>query len=84
MTESAYCTVTPAKVRMQYAQDVASWGCVTNTLYLVGWRIFTSLQSHIMTGTGKSWQLNRAAPLGNEAVGIMTRYPTQSYYPDTE
>ena len=31
-----------------------------------------------------SWRLCSAPPLGNEAISTMTRYPTQSHYPDTE
>ena len=31
-----------------------------------------------------SWLLCNAAQLGNQITGTMTRYPTQSHYPDTE
>ena len=31
-----------------------------------------------------SWTLYSAAPLGNQAASTMTRYPTQTYSPDTE
>ena len=31
-----------------------------------------------------SWQLYNAAPLGNQPAGIITQYPTQSHYLDTE
>ena len=31
-----------------------------------------------------SWQLYRVAPLGDQAKGIMTWYPSQSHYPDPE
>ena len=31
-----------------------------------------------------SWWLHSVALLGNQAIGTMTRFPTQSHYPDTE
>ena len=31
-----------------------------------------------------SWQLYGAAPLRKQTAGTLTRYPTQSHYPDTE
>ena len=31
-----------------------------------------------------SWRLYSAVPLGNQTMGIMTRFRTQSHYPDTE
>ena len=32
----------------------------------------------------QSWRLSSIAPLGNQAAGTMTQYPTQSHYPNTE
>ena len=34
--------------------------------------------------SARSWLLHNAAPPGDQATNSMTRYPTQSYYPDTE
>ena len=44
---------------------------------LVGGRVPTCDSAH-------SWLLDSAASLEHEAAGIMTYYPTQSHYPDTE
>ena len=31
-----------------------------------------------------SWQLYSAAPLGDQSASTMSRYPSQSHYPDTD
>ena len=47
--------------------------------------IFKMLICMVPTCKGAhSWWLYNATQLGDQAVGTMTQYPTQSHYPDTE
>ena len=77
---------------MLFLTDIDTWslwfvGC------LVGYWGFISLQPLTSKGISEwvltcdgahSWRLYSAALLGNQAISIMTWYPTQSHYPDTE
>ena len=38
----------------------------------------------LISDNAHSWRLNSAAPLGNQAAGIITQYPPHSHYPDTD
>ena len=44
---------------------------------VISWGVLTC-------GSGHSWQLQSAAPPGIQAVGTLTRYPTQSHFSDPE
>ena len=57
---------------------------------LIGcWRFMSlqhlkSYQVRYRLVTAHSWRFYSAAPLENQAAGIMTQYPIQSHYPDTK
>ena len=44
---------------------------------------FKIISGHTPTcHSAHSWRLHSAVPLGDQATGTMTQYPTQSHYPD--
>ena len=61
-------------------------------LYHDGWLLefYVLTPSKVISGrvptcdSAHSWRLHSVALLANQATGIMTRFPTQSHFPDTE
>ena len=58
--------------------------------YIFLLRLYILASSKVISGwtptcdSAHSYQLHTAAPLREQSIGALTRYPTQSYYPDTE
>ena len=84
-TAVPHCKTTPApprghcSTRGKEGQLKVGWLlklCILATSKVISQRVVTCRSVH-------SWWLYSAALLGNQATSTMTKYPTQSHYPDT-
>ena len=71
-------------------EQVVTWDAMTRDALVDCWSFYILATSKVISvwaltcDSAHSWELYSAVRLGDQTASTMTRYPTQSHYPDTE